>query len=126
MHKSKVNSKRIVVVEDDPDILNVIDIMLSLKGYDIEALSNGSLIMQSEIAIPDLYILDKMLPDYDGTSICSFLKSQEATRGIPVIMISANCMTKNLAMKVGATTFIEKPLRMTNFLNAVANALLVT
>jgi DNA-binding response OmpR family regulator len=123
MYKSKASPKRIVVVEDDPDILNVIDIMLSLKGYNIEALPNGSPIMHGEIAIPDLYILDRMLPDYDGANICSFLKSEETTKEIPVIMISASCTSKNLSLKAGATIFIEKPLRMTTFLNAVANAL---
>jgi DNA-binding response OmpR family regulator len=123
MSKSQKNPKTILVVEDDPDILNVIDIMLGLEGYDIRLLSNGQPIMQNQTVLPDLYILDKMLPDVDGAEVCSFLKSQSITKDIPVIMISASTKSREASLKAGATNFIEKPFRMPIFLNAVANAL---
>jgi CheY-like chemotaxis protein len=115
--------KRILVVEDDPDILNVIDIMLGLEGYDIQVLSHGKPIIQNQAEFPDLYILDRMLPDVDGAEVCSFLKSQPHTKDIPVIMISASLKSKEAALQAGATTFIEKPFKMPSFLSAVANAL---
>jgi DNA-binding response OmpR family regulator len=127
MSKSKsIASKKILVVEDDPDILNVINIMLGLEGYDVEVLTNGKPILEKQSVVPDLYILDKMLPQVDGTEICQFLKSQPVTKHIPVIMISANQRSRDAALQAGATTFIEKPFRMHNFLNYVASALEIT
>jgi two-component system phosphate regulon response regulator PhoB len=123
---SKVKSpgtKKILIVEDDPDILHVINIMLGLEGYQVETLLDGKSILQNEAELPDLYILDKLLPYADGSEICQFLKSQPATKDIPVIMISSSARSKNSSLEAGAAMFIEKPFLMHNFLHKVAKAL---
>jgi DNA-binding response OmpR family regulator len=123
LNRSKaVVPKKIFVVEDDPEILHVIKIMLGLEGYDVEVYPDGHGIIQNQTGVPDLYILDKLLPVIDGLDICSFLKSNEQTRHVPVIVISGAPYKKE-ALDVGAVKFIEKPFLMHSFLNSVANAL---
>jgi DNA-binding response OmpR family regulator len=116
--------KRVLVVDDDPDILSVINVMLGLEGYDIEVLLEGRTIMTNQAVIPDLYIIDKLLPFVDGSAICHFLKSHDTTNAIPVIIISATkCEPEALA--AGAELFIQKPFMMYSFLSSVAQALKV-
>jgi DNA-binding response OmpR family regulator len=114
--------KRILVVEDDPETLNVIHVMLGSQGYIVETLSNGKKIISNQVDLPDLYIVDKFLPFIDGLDICLFLKSQEATMNIPVIMISVKPLQRE-ASAVGVDAFIQKPFAMNSFLNSVSAAL---
>ena len=120
----KSTPKKIVIVEDDPEILDVINLLLGLDGYDVSVLSNGKPIMNNQIPLPDLYILDKMLPYANGTDICHFLKTNLDTMFIPVIIISAT-PCRDEAYDAGAIYFIEKPFSMHTFLNTVADALQV-
>jgi DNA-binding response OmpR family regulator len=121
MTKSKP-SQKILIVEDDPEILNIMDLLLGLEGYDVGTFTNGDQIMKSQVSLPDLYIIDKVLPSTDGLDICQFIKSHPATSHIPVIVISAT-QAKNEAYEVGANMFIEKPFLMHSFLQNVANVL---
>ena len=116
--------KKILVVEDDPDILNVIKLMLGSEGYEVETHLDGKQIVDNLTVLPDLYILDKILPDVDGLHICRFLKSHPTTKDIPVIVISAK-PAERAALEVGADKFIEKPFLMRPFLNSIAEALKV-
>jgi DNA-binding response OmpR family regulator len=120
--KESVRKKKVLIVEDDDAILNAISLILGFEGYDVSVLSHGMTIMNNEAEVPDLYILDKLLPYADGSDICRYLKSYEETKSIPVIIISATkCQSEALAS--GATSFIEKPLMMHSFLQGVADAL---
>jgi DNA-binding response OmpR family regulator len=114
--------KKVLIVEDDDAILNAISLILGFEGYDVSVLSHGMSIINNEAEVPDLYILDKLLPDTNGADICRYLKSNEVTKSIPVIIISATqCQSEALAS--GATSFMEKPLAMRTFLSGVADAL---
>jgi DNA-binding response OmpR family regulator len=115
--------KRIVVVDDDPDISGVINLMLEIEGYDVQVLSHGMAILNHETWVPDLYIVDRCLPYLNGPDICTFLKANEITKEIPVIIISAT-KSKKEALAAGAIIFIEKPFGMPAFLKAVSDALL--
>jgi DNA-binding response OmpR family regulator len=123
MAKSEARSpKKILIVEDDPEILNIMDLLLGLEGYDVGTFANGDQIMKSEASVPDLYIIDKVLPNSDGLDICQFIRSHPTTSHIPVIVISATQARKE-AYEVGANLFIEKPFLMHAFLQHVANTL---
>jgi two-component system phosphate regulon response regulator PhoB len=119
MRKEKNNPIKILVIEDDPDILNALNIVLGAKGFDVDVMLKGSQILQNQFVIPDLFILDKRLPDIDGLEICRYLKSKVNYKGIPVIVISATAKMKKKAMEAGASSFIEKPFVMQQLLDAI-------
>ena len=74
--------------------------------------SNGEQLMENEFETPDLFLLDKQLPGVDGMEICRFLKTQDSTRDIPVIIVSASPNLDKQARAAGADGFIEKPFKM--------------
>ncbi len=102
--------KKILVVDDEPDILLFLQVILEEEGYSVvttdkgeylEKLNNGSL--------PHLVLLDVLLSGKDGREIVKHLKSQAKTKHIPVIMFSAHPSTEETALKAGADAFIAKP-----------------
>jgi two-component system phosphate regulon response regulator PhoB len=119
MRKEKNNPIKILVIEDDPDILNALNIVLGAKGFDVDVMLKGTQILQNQFVIPDLFILDKRLPDIDGLEICRYLKSKVNYKDIPVIVISATAKMKKKAMEAGASSFIEKPFVMQQLLDAI-------
>ncbi len=114
---------KILVVEDDPDILNALNIALGSVGFDVDVLLNGKCILENRFTVPDIVILDKRLPDVDGLEICEYLKSKPNYEAIPVIMISASPKMKEKAMESGAAVFIEKPFAMQQLVNAIRQSL---
>jgi DNA-binding response OmpR family regulator len=101
--------KRIVFVEDDPGTLESLQIIFDPTEFEVILYSNGHPILENQTAIPDLYILDKQLSGVDGLDICRHLKSQESTRHIPVIILSASPHVHQLASAAGADNTLEKP-----------------
>jgi CheY-like chemotaxis protein len=114
---------RILIAEDDPDILLVMNIILKDAGYLVESTPEGKKIINGEFQEPDLYILDKRIPDMDGIDICKHLKSQPSTRKIPIIMISASPGFWPLAQRVGVEGFLEKPFQIKDLLAKVKHHL---
>ena len=114
---------RILVVEDDPDILNALNIILGSVGFDVDVLLNGKTIVMNQFVSPDLFIIDKRLPDIDGLDVLRFLKSKPSYRQIPVIVISASAKQEKNAYEAGATRFIEKPFVVQELLQAVSSTL---
>jgi DNA-binding response OmpR family regulator len=97
--------------------------MLEKAGYEVEIISNGNRILKNQYTIPHLFILDKQLSGVDGLYICRFLKQQERTSRIPVIMISANPGIKGMAASAGADDVIEKPFAKRDFIKTVEDCL---
>ena len=111
--------KKILIVEDDDSILDVLKIILGKAGYVINSHSNGIAVMQDDYETPDLFLLDKQLSGVDGLDICRHLKENRNTRNIPVIMISANPQIGPLALEAGADDYIEKPFTIDHLLSTV-------
>jgi DNA-binding response OmpR family regulator len=107
-----LTGKRILIVEDDPAIQDAIRTMLERKGYEIACLGNAEPLLEADFSMPDLIILDKQLPGADGIEVCHILKSRDATRSVPVLMLSASPQTAVLAQRAGAEGFLEKPFSM--------------
>ena len=103
--------KQIIVTDDDPSMRDIFQLILQRAGYLVTSYSNGDILLSNGFAPPDLFILDKQLSGMDGLDICRFLKSQESTKNIPVIMISASPYVAQLASDAGADDFIEKPFK---------------
>ncbi len=114
---------RILVIEDDPDVLNALNIALGSVGFDVDVLLSGKSILQNQFVVPDLFILDKRLPDVDGLEICRYLKSKPNYSSVPVIITSAGHRIKKKALESGAFCYVEKPFSMQELVKAVKDAL---
>lgn len=104
--------KSIALIEDEPDIIELLSIHLTKAGYTVKAFSNGAdFLKHVEKQLPDLVILDLMLPDIDGLEICKMLRKKDATAGIPIIMLTAKSeeMDKVVGLELGADDYITKP-----------------
>jgi Response regulators consisting of a CheY-like receiver domain and a winged-helix DNA-binding domain len=111
--------KNVLVAENDPDILSILDLVLTNAGYQVQLLPEGSSIVENKIDLPDLFILDKDMPVIDGFALCKYLKVKKETRDIPIIMISGYHKLKSKAKQVGVDEFLEKPFDVRNFLATV-------
>lgn len=103
--------KKIIFVDDDLGITDIAKLLFERAGYEITIFLKGAPLMTHH-ELPDLYILDKQLPDIDGLEICRKLKSNKHTKSIPVIMLSANPDIKRLAKLAGADDAAEKPFSL--------------
>jgi DNA-binding response OmpR family regulator len=111
--------KKILIAEDDADILFILDMLLNDAGYKVEPLPNGSSIVEPKSEWPDLFILDKEMPVIDGLAICKYLKVQKETKDIPIIMISAYHKLKKKARQAGVDAFIEKPFEIKHLMATI-------
>ena len=114
---------RILIVEDDPDILNALNVALGSMGFDVDVLLTGQGILSNRFIVPDLFILDNRLPDVNGLEICRFLKSKTNYKDIPVIIISAGSKVQKAVFEAGAAGFLEKPFEMQALALVVKQAL---
>lgn len=112
--------KRILVADDDPGIGEMLHEMLSDAGYEVEVQRDGQAVQQMAEPMPDLLFLDIRLSGLDGRTICRQLKSQEATHRLPIIMLSADKDTRQIAREAGADDFLAKPFEMEDLLALAA------
>jgi DNA-binding response OmpR family regulator len=104
--------KLIAVVDDEEDILNLVNIHLTRAGYNVEIFPDSSSFFSFlEKNLPDLIILDLMLPDADGFEICKYLKREKNFSDIPIIMLTARDQEsdKVLGLELGADDYVTKP-----------------
>ena len=108
--------KKIFVADDDPDILNIIRMMLQTRGYSVVTSKNADeLFSYEQNDLPELILIDIWMAGSDGRDICSRLKKNRSTSKIPVIFISANSHIAAITKDYLADGFIAKPFEM-NFL----------
>lgn len=112
--------KKIIVADDDKDIVAVLTMMLEEAGYEVRSTANGHTAQMVRDFLPDLLLLDIWMAGVDGRDVCKYLKSQKLTKHIPIIMISANQDIKKIAREAKADDFIAKPFDMDKLLAKVA------
>lgn len=117
--KNPDRRRRIMVADDDKDIVAVLTMMLEDAGYEVASTANGQTAQSVCDYLPDLLLLDIWMVGVDGRDICKYLKGQQLTKHIPIIIISANKDTKKIARGAGADDFITKPFDMTDLLAMV-------
>ena len=103
---------RLLVVEDDPDIAELLRHYLERAGHEVAVLTQGTEALPRVRADqPDLVILDRMLPGLDGLEICRLLRAQPATVDLPVIMLTARAEESDriVGLELGADDYITKP-----------------
>jgi DNA-binding response OmpR family regulator len=114
---------KILVVDDDPDILDALQFLLEFAGYEVKTTEEGEYVeslRDTNDGLPDVIILDVLLSGKDGRLICQKLKSQEETKHIPIIMISAHPNARQSVAAVGADEFVAKPFDVDELLAKVA------
>ena len=108
---------QIIIADDDGSMRDIFQLILKRAGYDVTSFSDGELLLENKFELPDLFILDKQLSGVDGLDVCRFLKGQESTKDIPVIIVSASPNLDDQAKQAGADDFLEKPFRMSFLLD---------
>ncbi len=119
MEKSSAN---ILIVDDTPNNLRLLTEMLSAQGYKVRAVLNGVRALRAiQSTLPDLILLDVMMPEMDGYEVCEMLKDNPQTRDIPIIFISALGETEDKlkAFKIGGVDYISKPFQVAEVLARV-------
>jgi DNA-binding response OmpR family regulator len=115
---------KILVCEDQDAIRHMIETLVSASGHEVLAVENGPKAVEAALAGPfDVMLLDLMLPGgLDGFGVCERLRAEEATRAMPIIIISAldDDDTRARARKAGATAFYAKPFSPLALLKDIA------
>ncbi len=107
-----VTKNSVLVIEDERNILELVKYNLEQEGFTVHAANRGDLgLEQARKILPDLIILDLMLPALDGIEICKILKQAEKTAGIPIIMLTAKSeeSDKIVGLELGADDYVTKP-----------------
>jgi two-component system phosphate regulon response regulator PhoB len=102
----------VLIVEDEPDLVRVLEYNLKQSGYEVSATARGREALRLALtATPDVILLDLMLPDMAGTDVCRQLKSDPRTRGVPVIMVTAKSeeVDRIVGFELGADDYVTKP-----------------
>jgi CheY-like chemotaxis protein len=111
--------KKVTVIEDDPDILLSVQMALENNDFIVTALSSGRTIMSGNYEVPDLFLLDKRMPDMDGLDICRYLREKPETENIPIIVMSASPKFGEQALLAGANDFLLKPFSISDLIKIV-------
>jgi len=105
-------AKKILIVDDEPQLVEMVKMRLEASGYEIISAHDGQEgLDKAKKEKPDLIILDLMLPKIDGYKVCRMLKFDEKYKKIPIILFSARAQEedKKMGEEVGADTYITKP-----------------
>ena len=124
MNANDRKNKKILIIDDDVDILMMLTIFLKENGYEVEGTLNGiEAKSRTERFKPDLIIMDIFLSGTNGKDICVTLKQSKKTRSIPIILISSDEQNKKEVEVTGADEFINKPFEIKYLLSRVSELL---
>jgi two-component system response regulator VicR len=124
---TEISTKMILCIEDEQGMIELFRLILSRRGFEIRGANGGKEgleIIHAEH--PDLVLLDLMMPDMDGWEVYQLMKADEATRDIPVIVVTAKAQSidKVLALRIAKVDdYIAKPFSPQELLNSVDNVL---
>jgi len=114
--------KKILIVDDEVDLVKTIRFSMEAEGYMVLASYNGEdALNQARKENPDLIVLDIMLPKLDGYKVCRLLKFDEQYKNIPILMLTAKTQQKDklLGKETGADEYITKPFDMDELMEKV-------
>jgi len=117
----------LLIVEDDPDILKLLDATLTFRGYRVITAHNGKEGLEAiQTKRPAVVITDIMMPKLDGFGLVHRIRINPETRDIPVVFITATYVAREdreFALNIGATRFIQKPVDLEKFLATITELL---
>jgi len=117
-----MNKGKILVVDDEIYILQILEFSLGAEGFEVITANNGELAVEKAVQTqPDLIVLDIMMPVLDGYETCRRLKRQSETKNIPVILLTAKGREadKRLGFEVGAADYIVKPFSPSRLIDRI-------
>ncbi|MBZ0113484.1 MAG: response regulator [Thermoanaerobaculia bacterium] len=112
----------ILVVDDEPDVRRMLQVILDRNGYEVQVVSSGlAALMAVNDETPDLILLDIMMEGMDGWEVLKLLKMEERTRGIPVVILSARVEPRDKVrgLQEGAVDYITKPFSVKDVLESI-------
>jgi len=119
-------SARILVVDDDPEIVNLFAYALRRAGYQVEGVLDGRAALErARQAPPDLILLDVMMPGIDGYEVARQLRAEAATAAIPIVMLTARALIADQVegLQAGANSYLVKPVTPSVLVNRVKEIL---
>ena len=117
-------SKRILVVDDEMYIVNILDFTLAGEGWEVISANNGEDALRTLLKVePDLVILDVMMPRIDGVEVCRAIKAREESAETPVILLSAKDSDRDRekGMEAGADLYLTKPFSPSRLVEEIRN-----
>jgi DNA-binding response OmpR family regulator len=117
-----VRRAKILVIDDEPEITDIIETFLETAGYEVKSENSSEIgIEKAKTFMPDLVLLDIMMPSLDGYEICSELKKCEETKNIPVVFLTGKDARSDegKSFKVGGVLYIKKPFSCERLLDIV-------
>jgi len=121
-----VTTKKILVVDDEPDISKLIKARMESAGYSVFTAFDGAEALKAvKENMPDLILLDVMLPKMDGYQVCRLLKFDEKSKHIPIIMLTARAgeSDKEKSVEAGADAYLTKPFQTEELLSKISSLL---
>jgi len=117
--------KTILVVDDDPVLLDLLSLSLKGAGFSVVTANNGPDALKRARQIPDLVVLDLVLPELDGFTICQTLKKDRATAAIPIIMLTglSSELSRFAGLECGANDYLTKPVRPNDLITRIQSLL---
>ncbi|MFM2221771.1 MAG: Phosphate regulon transcriptional regulatory protein PhoB [Armatimonadota bacterium] len=117
-----MSSPRILVADDEPALLRLLEFVLGRRGYVIQGVSNGDAaidVLKTEC--PDLAILDVMMPGRDGFEVLTFIRETDHLAGLPVVLLTARAQLDDIqqGLSLGADAYLAKPFDPEELLSVV-------
>jgi len=115
--------RRVLVVDDEEDVINVLRLVLSKSGYDVITAASGmDGLMRAQSESPEAILLDIMMHEMDGWEVLKLLKLDDATRNIPVVILSARVEPKDKirGLQEGAVDYVTKPFAVREILEKMS------
>ena len=117
-----MSSPRILVADDEPALLRLLEFVLGRRGYVIQGVTNGNTAVEVlKTESPDLVILDVMMPGLDGYEVLTFIRETAHLEGLPVVMLTARAQLDDiqLGLSLGADAYLAKPFDPEELLSVV-------
>jgi len=112
-------SKKVLIIDDEPDLIRLLSYNLSAQGYEPLAAKDGETgLAQAQRHLPDLIVLDVMMPGMDGWEVCKALRRDTRTAAIPILMLTARAdeADKVVGLELGADDYLTKPFGLRELL----------
>lgn len=112
-------TQRILVVDDDADLLEVLSLGLESAGFSVASATNGiEAVRQAKSLNPHLIVLDLVLPEMDGFAVCEALRKERALASVPILMLTGLTSPQNRStgLKCGADDYVQKPITVSELL----------
>ena len=115
---------RILIVEDDSELQDMLTLWLQRRGYEVYGAQNGvEALYQAVYYQPDLIVLDLMMPMASGDAVLGFIRSTDSLRQTPVLVVSAHPKAPELAAQLGADDYLTKPVELSVLLARIEQLL---